>query len=285
VDKIRVWSDGFFIEWRYRLDVSLIYGLALQEYGLLLINLTLIEIEIMKPIPFLLAAFLICSSAKAQPKDTVKAYDYLNFYDAWKLRLLKNDSFELVLDNTFFPNGNFLAGKYIINNDSIHLLPGTDTFSIMVRSSIKESDVLKDPIKELVNGASFLVVNEYIVPVQENKKPDTSLFGKYYRGNDEGRTEITIFKNGSFTITVAGCKSKFISKGRYIKKGDFITFIHNKRAIDLITRLTRDQTVFVKNNYLICRNFEDRITSYVNKNVVVDKTVTDDVFSYFIKIE
>ena len=238
----------------------------------------------MKIITLFLAAFMIFNSAASQTKDTVKAYDYMNFHDAWKLRLLEDHSFELVLDCSFFPNSNFLTGKYIVTKDSIQLLPDADSFSIIVLSAIKESKLLKDPIKELVSGTSFLKSNEYIIPPKKND-PNTSLFGKYYRGHDLGKTEIEIFKNGIFIITEFFCTGKFVSKGKYIKAGDLITFIPGKKSAWLLSRITRGQTAFVKNNYLVCRNFQERTTSYVDKNVVVDKTVTDDVFSYFLKIE
>jgi hypothetical protein len=217
------------------------------------------------------------ASAQSPTKDTIPCYYYLDMYDNWKLRLVPNDSFELVVNSFSFPMGNMLTGKYFTSNDSIRFVP--DSSSAPVVKAIEESKMMGTPVKNLAKGVALLKMGDYIVPEKSDTGLTVSVTGKYYHGDDEGREQIELFKNGTFILTEFSCKSKFVSKGKYILNGNFISFHTYKKSPDLLRRITQNNTAFIKNNYLICRSFQPRTVWDEN----VTKYTVDNEFSYFIK--
>jgi hypothetical protein len=213
---------------------------------------------IKSPMRLLLISILSCLtvySVKCQTKTTPKTYRYFSEKENWVLRIFDYKTFELLVG---IPDESF---KYLIDGNCTI----TDSTFQFHSNPSRSLDLIKNDtplfrlnVRELINGRIFKKIEDCLIPISLRQQEYNKIKKIYFQQVElyMGGTKIELYKHNKYTMTITGCKNKWIEKGNYIRKDNFIVLTPNNKSNKFSTRiLDGDKAIFTK-DFLITKKIE-----------------------------
>ncbi len=232
----------------------------------------------MKFIITFLFAIMSCLSSYSQGHDSLIYFEYRTMPEKWILRITNRNTFEFVAFNNKEENGLVINGNYGIIDSTIYFYCDSLNKGI---SRIRNDSSYGINAQNIIRNESFKIIENYFIPKQNNlpsSKPDKTIYGKYYTGDNLSSNTIEFKKDHTYIIWDNSCKLKEKEEGKWALKNNFITFSpYRKRSSGILELLLKENKVFIYNSFLI--GTLRRIQYTEPKNYLIKET-----FLYFIKI-
>jgi hypothetical protein len=206
----------------------------------------------------LLISILSCLTiynVKCQTKTTPKTYRYFSEKENWTLRVFEYKAFELLVG---IPDESFryvIEGSCIITDSTIQFHTNPSKSLELIKN---DTAVFKLNVKEFINGSVFKKIDDYLIPKLIREKENDKINKSYFQQVElnMGGTKIELRKKNMYTLTITGCKNKWIEKGTYILGDKFIVLTPNNKSNNFSALIMDGNKAIFTKDFLVTKKIE-----------------------------